>query len=89
MVGASREYYGRCVCPDGYYKAGFSTTTCTKTEYLQETWDAFKGDMETITELTDEFADQAFTVKALNSDDAYTDYLNKLLSFTIQFVDEA
>lgn len=45
--------------------------------------------METITELTDEFADQAFTVKALNSDDAYTDYLNKLLSFTIQFVDEA
>ena len=38
--------------------------------------------------MTSEFADYAFTVKALNDESAYETYLNKLLSFEITFVDE-
>ena len=34
LIGKSYEYYGRCDCPNGEYKASFSTTECNKTEYL-------------------------------------------------------
>lgn len=38
--------------------------------------------------MSNEFADYAFTVQAFNDEDAYEKYLNKLLTFTIEFVDE-
>ena len=41
LIGKSNEYYGRCVCPVNYYKFGFTTTTCNKTEYIKEAWQQF------------------------------------------------
>ena len=35
------EYYGRCECPSGYYKDGFTATTCKKDEYVNEEWNDF------------------------------------------------
>jgi len=66
LVGSSNEYYGRCVCPEGYYKFGFDTTTCNETEYIKEAWMEYAATFESVTALTDEFADYAFTVRALN-----------------------
>ncbi len=75
LVGSSYEYYGRCVCPDGYYKFGFNTSTCNKTEYIKKAWMEFAATFESFNAITDEFADYAFTVRALNSEETYLTYV--------------
>ena len=38
LIGEFYEYYGRCECPNGEYKASFTTTKCNKTEYIEEAY---------------------------------------------------
>eukprot|EP00828_Plagiopyla_frontata_P017824 TRINITY_DN229_c0_g1_i2.p1 TRINITY_DN229_c0_g1~~TRINITY_DN229_c0_g1_i2.p1 ORF type:complete len:788 (-),score=175.36 TRINITY_DN229_c0_g1_i2:84-2333(-) len=65
------EYYGRCECPSGYYKDGFTATTCKKDEYVNEEWDDFTKVIGDAT-LNQEFFDKALLVVKVNKDDAYT-----------------
>lgn len=41
LYGENNDYYGRCECPNGYYKYSFTETSCNKTEYLQEAWELY------------------------------------------------
>ena len=55
LIGPSLEYTGRCICPDGLYKFGFTTTACTKNEYIREDWEKYKVSIENLTTIDDVF----------------------------------
>ena len=46
LIGENYEYYGRCECPEGYYKAGFTSSTCKKDEYVNEDWEQFVEEID-------------------------------------------
>ena len=75
LIGPSLEYTGRCVCPEGYYKFGFTTTSCIKNEYVSEEWEKYKLTLNDLTNMDDIFPKYAFTIKEIDEDDAYTDYV--------------
>eukprot|EP00828_Plagiopyla_frontata_P044481 TRINITY_DN727_c0_g1_i7.p1 TRINITY_DN727_c0_g1~~TRINITY_DN727_c0_g1_i7.p1 ORF type:complete len:1129 (-),score=174.34 TRINITY_DN727_c0_g1_i7:115-3501(-) len=88
LVGGSLEYSGRCVCPTGYYKFGFDTTVCNKTEYVKEAWAKYQKEIELMTEIDAIFPNYAFTIREINEDTAYIDYLTKFHSLTKTYVND-
>lgn len=89
LVGENYEFYGRCECPEGFYKSGFIEPTCRDETLMSQEWEEIEEKIVNNNVLLDQsFFDVITLVMKYDNENAYKIYLDKIASLMETEIDQ-